>query len=350
MALDTVILQGRFTADGNAKTIELRSDWDWMKVYNETVMYAAGNDIGAEFYFQRGMDDGRGVLYTKEASIGALVPSQLGVNSGFFYVDSSLQSTTARAALTAITAANPPVVTSAGHGLSVGDIVRFDTLNNQPQIAGMDFTVTASSVTFTIGNINLVNSTASTTGFWRRINFDPMFYPRRRFITYVSSEFHPKVYMSVTHGFTVGQSIRLQFPGGAAVWGDYAQLHEVQATILAVNAARAGNEPNNGGVANNIVLDIDTSNFTAWNATFGAALNQAYPASSAVPFSNAQVVPIGEDTAFALTQDVNILDDATRNTAILGVTLAAGENSPAGQDGDVIYWVAGKSFSNNDEV
>lgn len=345
MALDTITLQGRFTSDGNAKTLDLRSDWDWIKVINETVSYAAGNDDGAEFYFQRGMTDGNGLMYLKEATIGALVPEEIADGEGFFYVDSSIATPSARAALTAITAANPPVVTSAGHGLSVGDIVRFDSLDNQPQIAGMDFTVTASGVTFTIGNINLVNSTASTAGFWRRIPFDPIFYPRRRFITYVSSEAQCKVYMSVTHGYTVGQKIRLQFPGGSNVWGDYAQLHEVQATILEINATRAGNEPNNGGTANNIVLDVDTSAFTAWNATFGAAGNQAYPAAAAVPFSNAQVVPLGEDTSYALSQNVNILDDATRNTAIIGVTLQAGATSPAGQNGDVIYWVAGKSFS-----
>lgn len=350
MALDTVILQGRFTSDGTAKIIELRSGWDWIKVINETVDYASGNDDGAEFYFQQGMTDGRGLVYVKEATIGALVPQQIAANAGFFYIDSSLSAPTARAALTGLTAANPPVVTSAGHGLSVGDIVRFDNLNNQPQISGIDFTVTAVGATFTVGNINLVNSTASTTGFWRRIPFDPMFYPRNRAITYVSSEANCKVYMSVTHGYTVGQEIRLRFPGGESVWGDYAALHERQATILEINATRAGNEPNNGGTANNIVLDVDTSAFTAWNASFGAALNQAYPASTAVPFSPAQVVPVGEDTAFALVQNQNILDDATRNTAIIGVQLQAGALSPAGQTGDTIYWIAGKSFSDNDEV
>ena len=179
MALDTVLLQGRFTADGNAKTLALRSDWDWMRVYNETVLQAAGAGNGAEFYFQRGMTDGRGLLYTKEATIGALVPTQIAANSGFTYVDSSVVTPSARSALTGLTAANPPVVTSAGHGLSVGDIVRFDTLNNQSQIAGMDFSVTAAGATFTIGNINLTNSTASTSGFWRQIPFDPMFSPRR---------------------------------------------------------------------------------------------------------------------------------------------------------------------------
>ena len=350
MALDTVIKQGRFTADGNAKTLDLRCDWDWIKVINETVSYAAGGGDSAEFFFQRGMTDGRGLRYDKEATIGALVPTQIAANSGFFYIDSSVDAPSSRAALTGLTAANPPVVTSAGHGLSVGDIVRFDTLDNQPQIAGMDFSVTAAGATFTVGNINLVNSTASTSGFWRKIPFDPIYYPRRRFITYISSEVNPKVYLSVTHGYTVGQQVRLVFSGGSSVWGDYAQLDGVQATVLAINQTRAGNEPNNGGIANNIQLDIDTSSYTAWNAVFGAASNEAYPGSGAVPFSNAQIVPIGEDTAYALSQNVDILQDATRNTAILGVTLEAGANSPAGSANDVIYWMAGKSFSDSDEV
>lgn len=345
MAYNTAILQGSFISDGTAKLLDIRSDWDWIHVINQTVAYASGANSGYDFYFQRGMTNGRGMVTIKTAT-GQSQVGQIAANLGFFYIDSSVQTTTSRAALTGISAANPPVVTSAGHGLSVGDIVRFDSLNSQPQIAGIDFTVTASATTFTIGNINLANSSASTAGFWRKINFDAMFYPRRRTITYVSSEAQCKVYMSVTHGYTVGQKIRLQFSGGALVWGDWAQLDVQEATILSINATRAGNEPNNGGVANNIVLDVDTSTFTEWNTSFGASLNQAFPPSSALPFSPAQVVPFGEDTAYALSQDANILDDATRNTAILGVSLAAGVASPAGSVSDSIYWVAGKSFSN----
>jgi hypothetical protein len=291
------------------------------------------------------MTDGRGLLYTKEATIGALVPTQIAANAGFFYVDSSLTAPLSNNLLTAITAANPPVVTTAATLPSVGDIVRFNMLDNQPQIAGLDFTVTAAGGgTFTIGNINLANSTASTSGNWRRIPYDAIFYPRRRFITWVENAVQPKVYMSVTHGYTVGQQVRFVFKGGAAVWGDYAQMDGQQATIIAINVARAGNEPNNAGTANNIQVDFDTSAYAAWN-TFGAGANQGYPPSTAVPFSPAQVVPFGEDTAQAITSNVDILDDATENLAILGVRLAAGAASPAGVTGDVIYWIAGKSFS-----
>ena len=348
MAYNTAILQGSFISNGEVVNLNLESGVDWIRVYNQTVSYAAGAGNGAEFYFQQGMTNGQGTKYVKEATIGALVPSQLAAGTGFFALDTSVQTYGVKTALTAMTAANPPVITSNAHGLVVGQVVRLSSMNNQPQAASIDYTVTAVTLnTFTLGNINLVNSTASTSGFWTLINNSPLFYPASRFITYVSSETQCKVYMSVTHNYTVGQEIRLRFPGGSQVWGNWAALDNVQATILEVNATRAGNEPNNAGTANNIVLNVDTSAFGNWN-TFGAGLNQAYPASSAVPFTPAQVIPFGEDTATALSDGVNILSDATINQSFTGIQLAAGALSPAGQNGDVIYWVAGKSFSDTE--
>lgn len=346
----TIIQQGRFTSDGTARVLQIRSDLDWMWVYNFTQIDANAAATGYKFYWQRGFADDTGLEYQSNGAATAINLLTLAAG-GFSLIDSVNFALPARTAVTALTAANPPVVTAAGHGFVVGDIVRFDNLDNQPQIAGIDFTVTATGVTFQIGNINLTNSTASTAGFVRRIPFDAAFYPRRRYITYVAQAANAqqaKIYMSVTHGFTVGQEVRLSFPGGAAVWENFAQLDGRIATVVAVNEARAGNEPNNGGVANNIVVDVDVSGLGAWNV-FGAGNNEAYPAAGDVPFTPAQVVPVGEDTGQALTSMVDILGDATVNTGFIGVRLAAGADSPAGQANDVVYWVAGKSFSVTNE-
>lgn len=351
MAYDTILEQGRFVSTGANVTLSLRQGIDWIKVYNTTAAAQAAADLPYEFYWQRGMaTTGQlGLFWTKLGTVAndPVTVGQFAAGAGFILIDSSVIVPGVANALTAITAANPPVVTTAATLPGVGNIVRFQNLDNQPQIAGIDFTVTAAGGgTFTTGNINLTNSTASTAGFWRLIPFDPIFYPRNRTITWVENAVNPKVYMSVTHGFTVGQEVRLRFPGGSAVWENYAALDGVQATVIAVNVARAGNEPNNGGVANNIQLNIDTSAFGAWNV-FGAANNEAYPAAAAVPFTPAQVVPMGEDTAFALSAGVDILADATRNTAITGITLVGGAAGPAGAAADIIYWVAGKSFAVN---
>jgi len=351
MAYDTILEQGRFVSTGANVTLSLRQGVDWIRVYNTTAAAQAAADLAYEFYWQRGMaTTGQlGLFWTKLGTVAndPVTVGQFAAGAGFILVDSSIVTPSIANALTAITAANPPVVTTAATLPAVGSIVRFEDLDNQPQIAGIDFTVTAiGGGNFTIGNINLTNSTASTAGFWRLIPFDAMFYPRKRYITWVENAVNPKVYMSVTHGFTVGQQVRLVFPGGPVIWENYAALDGVTATIIAINVARAGNEPNNGGVANNIQLNIDTSTFGAWNV-FGAANNEAYPDAGAVPFSPAQVIPMGEDTGFALTAGADILADATRNTAITGITLVGGAAGPAGAAADIIFWVAGKSFAVN---
>ena len=70
-----------------------------------------------------------------------------------------------------------------------------------------------------------------------------------------------------------------------------------------------------------------------------------FPLTSAPGFTPAQIVPIGANTAEGLALNANILADATINQGYLGILLQGGANSPAGVANDVIYWVAGKSFS-----
>jgi hypothetical protein len=343
----SVIAQGKFTATGSAVTLKLRSDFDWFKCLNFTV---ADDDtqttaVGVEYYWQRGFASGRGIEYKKSnAANAAQLTTVLDSPNGFTLIDSSVQTPGGQVAVTGLTAASPPVATAAT-ALAVGDIVRFESLDNQSQISGIDFSVTAAN---TIGNINLANSTASTAGFYRVLPFDPIFYPRRRYVTWVENAVQPKVYFSVTHDYVLGEKVTLSFPGGSAVWGDYAQLDGVVATVVALNSARAGNEPNNGGTANNIELDIDTSSYAAWN-TFGAGGNEGYPASTLVPFTPAQVIPVGQNTAQSLALNADILAAATRNDAYLGLKLAAGADAPAGQVGEVVYWWAGKAdYVDND--
>jgi hypothetical protein len=131
--------------------------------------------------------------------------------------------------------------------------------------------------------------------------------------------------------FTVGQSVRLIVPTVTASTYGMTQLNGVQATIVAINQADADGE------TNTITIDQDTTGFTAF----------AFPLTTSPGFTPAQVVPIGENTAEALTLGANILGDSTVNTGYFGLQLVAGAASPAGSNADVIYWVAGKSFSVN---
>lgn len=324
--------QGRFTSTGSAVTIQLRSDLDWMWVINQTVSYAAGAGTGAEFYWQRGYAQGRGDIYTKTAVTNALAKAQIAANAGFFLVDSSVNLPGPSVALTGITAGNPPVVNTASTaGLNSGDIVRIFSTVGALQLAGLDFTIDTivANTSFELAYMAQIANANPGAGTYRRIPYNPYFYPWNRYITKISQAAQAIVTLSVTHGYTVGQVVRFIVPTVSAAAYGMTELNGLQGTIVAVGQADAD------GVTNTITVDIDTSGFTAF----------AFPLTTDPGFTPAQVVPIGENTAEALLLGANILGDATVNQAYIGIQLMAGTASPAGVNGNVIYWVAGKSFS-----
>lgn len=324
--------QGRFTADGEAKIIAIRSDLDWMWVINETVSYAAGAGTGAEFYWQRGMAQGRGMVYTKTAVTGALAVAQITANSGFYLVDTSVNIPGPSLALTGITNGNPPVVNTANTAsLSDGDIVRIFSTVGAQQLRGIDFTIDdlTPGVSFELAFMSAIISANPGAGTFRRIPYNPLYYPSTRFITKITQATQAVISMSVVHEYTIGQVVRLIVPTITASTYGMTELNGLQATIVDID------QPDADGEMNTITVDIDTTGFTAF----------AFPLTAAPGFTPAQVVPMGENTAEAIQAGVNILGDSTENTGLIGIQLTAGASSPAGIEGDVIYWVAGKSFS-----
>jgi hypothetical protein len=128
--------------------------------------------------------------------------------------------------------------------------------------------------------------------------------------------------MSVTHDYIVGQEVRLIIPDAFGM----VEANGLSGTILSITQ----------NATNNLIeLDIDSSAFTLFD----------FPLTAVGAFSPAMVVPIGEDTAAALAAGTDILSDATENRSYIGMQLAGGTSCPAGANADVIYWVAGKSFS-----
>jgi hypothetical protein len=324
--------QGTFTSTGAAQQIQLPSGVDWMWVKNRTVSYAAGAGTGAEFYWQRGMTQGRGTIYTKTAATNALQVGQIAANSGFYLIDTSVNIPGPSLSLSGITNGNPPVVNTANtSSLNNGDIVRIFSTVGALQLGGLDFTIGALSagVSFTLAYMAQIANANPGAGTFRRIPYNPLFYPPVRTITKISQATQAIVTLSVTHQFTVGQNVRFVIPTVSSVAFGMTQLDGLSGNIVAINQADAD------GVTNTITVDIDTSGFTAF----------AFPLTTDPGFTPAQVVPIGESTATALNNGANILGDSTVNTGFFGIQLQAGTGSPAGVTNDVIDWVAGKSFN-----
>jgi hypothetical protein len=323
--------QGKFTSTGANKILNIRSDVDWINVYNYTAAAQAAADLGFQYYFQRGMAQGRGIIYAKLGAVAndPITVGEIGATLGFYLIDTSVNVPGASVALTSVSAgATPVVATGNTAGLADGDIVRLYNVTGGLQLNGLDFTIDTinANVSFELAYMAQIVLTGA--GTFRKIPYNPIYYPRARYISSITQAAQAVVKLTVTHGYKVGQVVRFIVPSvaGSAVSYGMTEMNNLQGTILAIDL-----------VNNTITVDIDSSGFTAF----------AFPttALAASGFTPAQVVPIGQNTAESLDAGVDILTDATVNEALVGIQLIAGAFSPAGQANDVIYWVAGKSFS-----
>jgi hypothetical protein len=310
--------QGKFTSTGASQTLNIRSGVDWIKVLNYT--------DNTQYFWQVGMAAGVGKITAANGTTASL-----GAGLGFYPIDTSLNVPGASVVLTAISAAAIPVVSTGNTGgLANGDIVRLYNVTNGVQLNSIDFTIGAvnANVSFTLAYMSQI--VAANAGTFRRIPYNPIFYPRNRYIVSISQAVEAVVVLTVTHGYKVGQVVSFVVPsvGGSAASYGMTEINGLQGTILAIDTA-----------TNSITVDIDTTAFTAF----------AFPttAQAAAGFTQAQVVPVGMNTAEGLDSGVDILSDATINTGLIGIQLVGGANSPAGAVNDVIYWTSGNSFSIN---
>lgn len=349
---NTIIQQGRFTSDGTRKVLSIRSDLDWMYVYNYTQLAQATADRNAYFYWQRGMTSGGGVFWRKLGAVandpltmGALTAGygftllNEGYSSG---VSAQLGNSTQVGPAVAFTATsnnvNPQITTGSTATLQTGDVVRlYQTAIDADDLLGIDFQITVNDGThFTITNaLQQAPGAGGTNGFWRRVTVGNTFYPEARYIVNISvaNPLAPVVTTSVDHGYVVGQLVTFNVPSSL---NGMTQIDNLSAPITAVTAST-------------FTVDLDTTGFSAFVfptiAQVGAVNGNYTPA---------KVVPAGEDTASALVAvpQANILSDAFVNQAIIGMVLGgaggsatAAQDGPAGANNDVMYWVAGKSFS-----
>lgn len=328
-----IISQGTFTQGSTATNIRLPlvSDVDFMHVYNITQMKADQTTaVGVQYYWQRGFPSGAMVEYLKSNAANAANLIKYLTTGGFKLIDTSVQTPGAlnngNTGISGITNATPPVVTvGSTAGMAAGSIVRLYNTTGATQFGGLDFTVGYNTFSPTQFDLSYMSAGGvGTTGSFRVIPYNPIFYPRTRYIASISQASQAVVVTTVTHGYQVGMKIRFRVP---SIFG-MVEMDGLEGTIVAINTSTT---------VNNFTVNIDSSAFSTFT----------FPATGLQPFTPAQAIPDGEDTAYAASNNLNQLVDAYSNVAYIGIELAAGANSPAGSANDTIYWVAGKSDSIN---
>ncbi len=315
------LLTGTFTSDGLVRSISLPCGYSEFRMINISsigstaattpVMRAQGvsHMVAGSAYYN---------LKTNGAATLALETTTL--TDGFtFIADSGNQTPSGAVAITGITNATPPVVSTASTaGLTNHDIVRVYGTTGQLNIAGLDFTIDTivANTSFNLAYM-VAPGAAATAGFWRRIPFDARFYPRNRIITSISKATQAVIVLSVTHGFTVGQEVRI------LVSDDFGmvEMNNLLGVIVAINTT-----------TNSITVDIDSTAFTTF----------AFPSSAtaALGVTFAQVVPVGEAAINSVSQPYgNLLDDATDNVSFTGIQIGTIVQT----EGEVYQWFAYKN-------
>jgi hypothetical protein len=332
----TEIHRGSFTSTGASQYIPLVTDVDWMNVYNwSTINAGPAATTATQAYWQRGMADNDGLMtmYNGAGTFLINATSTGLVQPGFLLYNSSDDPLMTPVAVTQVTNANPPVVTTGSTaGLVAGDIVRLQAIVGGNQISSMDFTIDTinANVSFRLPYMRqIVLAAAGGVSMYRKLKYDAVWYPRKRFITKIAAlpadATKTVITMSVTHSFVVGQTIRLHVPAvrGSTAFG-MEGLDNLTTTITAINQADAD------GVVNTITIDVNCAAFTAFS----------YPLTAFDRFTFPTVTPVGEDSNLMANTTA---DDAPVNTGARGIILGAGAQSPAGVNGNIIYWTAGKS-------
>ena len=337
----TIITGDSFTSTGAGVKIPLPSSADYFKTWNITQLTATnpntvtnGQWFGPKFGAGASAA-GSGIKTVKTTSIQE---SAFAAGTGFTYVTTApVVEAQAANAITAITAANPAVV-SQTNTYSNGDILRLYSTTDMLQIAGMDFQISSVSGSgYTLLGLPATASNgfaaAGTAGFTRRISKFGAVEPEFLYITNISQATQAVVTTSVNPAdhYVVGMKIHFSVPASFGM----TQINQLTGKIVAVNAVAA---TSNIG-AYNVTVDIDSSAFTAF----------AFPASTSSPTAPlfATLAPAGASTQFNPVTLVQTGYDFQKQPFRTGefvpyMFLTGGAQSPAGANNDVINWAAYK--------
>lgn len=355
----TILSQGSFVVPAAITPINIPvpSGCDWVSVVNYTRQGTVGgvSAYGFEYFWQLGMPTGS-ALVKYYANGGAVVTGDLLLAGGISLYDPSNSSYLGNPVATTASsnAARPVVTTASTAGLSVGSVVRMSN-TAQSDVNGVDMVVGAITPDTNFTLLTASNALATApgaiggAGFYRIVNSDSLFYPRRRVITNITRAANAQVSTALEHSLTVGQQVRLQIPNACGMIQLNSSQYNNFVSAVVVSIVDVYN----------FTINIDSTNFTAFS----------YPTIAQQPSDFPEVVPFGENTAVGLSvnngvfpqyqgQNVynaqsGILADATVNTGFMGMRLGVGANGaisaaaitgPAGSvTGDKVYWKVGKS-------
>ena len=330
-----MIAGGNFTLTSITQPVDLQlvsqnpPDYIYMRNRSAWGLVTAATQ-SVDYWWKRGMAQGtaQGLTQTiTSMAISSTLSTAAGIASdGISYYDTSNPPTFAGLASTALTAnAGTFVLTMANTGsIAVGDYVRLVNVVNAQQISGYRFQVTAvtANVSVTLGYMASSGITFAADGTTSTVIkvIPNRMYPRRRYIANITRAAQATVFFTEQHDFTPGERVAFRLTSAFGM----SQISNVEARVLSVT---------NSATVSSIVIDLDTSGFTAF--TFPTSANTVLgnssvpavclpPASSVVPFN-------GSATVAQQPPGTNLLDSFDdRNTRLIHLGASMFANATIG--------------------
>lgn len=301
------VIYGTYTSDGNPRNLDLGFVPHEFHLWNETQQNSVANPgVVKEAWYLHGQ--AIGTAYSIVNTAGAATDQLTFQAAAGFETYSGIEEVLEAPIVgTAITNANPAVITMPAHNYQIGDVVRLYTTTAMLQVAGLDFVVTAiaAGATYTIGSLNAAGFGAAATAVTsRRVRIPRAYAPKKCIILNCTAANPGVITTNVNHGYATGDRVRLRVPAISGM----VQLNDRIVTVTALTATTFS-------------IGIDTTAFTAfaWPTSAQAAAGCERP----------QVVPVGE-LGQALT-------DAMNNASFQGISIGA---TVVGANADVIRWRA----------
>lgn len=308
-------IQGTYTSDGLAREIVLPFEPDHFEVKDQTKWgdTTAVTNIKSEWFL--GFADASALGYTQTVTSNILVSSAVS-SGGFTLLDSSVNPLGSPLTGSAVTAAEPAVVSLASTaGLVNGDVVLIAGTTGMLQIAGLPFSINAvvanTSISLEFSGVAATTATApaASAAVVRRINFPNIYIPKLRYVTRITQASSAVITLSTVHGFAVGQQLRVNIPSEFGM----TEMNGRSGFVTAINTT-----------TNTVTVDINSSSFTAF----------AYPLSAVA----------GAGVSFPIVQPIGEIaesfDGSFTDTGFVGINIGL---SVVGTSGSVMRWQASRA-------
>lgn len=360
-----VVTQASTAAVINIPLPGLTSAADLIKfeIWDETQFGAstADTDMLAAWWY-KDMLPGSAFVQNRVSGQATDITTNMVLTNGFTLIDPNGPQLQAAKTGSGFTAANPAVVTITAHGYSNGDVVRITKTTGALEVASVDYTIgNVTTNTFTLVNLDTSASASRPFGASgatasavtaQKLNYQPFYVPRRVNVVNVGTATAAGVSgagtssiitLSSPHDFTVGQAVRVYVPpafvsSGANPFSQVGPTGKsngvaqfITATISAINTADVS------GITNTITVNINSTGMVfLWPTSAVAAGGILYPF----------VEPVGMAATTSIVgssvNPANLLDDRTRNTASLVMSLGS---NVYGVASDVIRWIAWRGYA-----